>query len=38
LNFVIILDLKKYEAAPKITKTVENPTVNKKVGIKFTFF
>ena len=29
---------KKVEAAPKITKTIENPTVNKKVGIKFTFF
>ena len=26
------------EAAPKIIKTIENPTVNKIIGIKFIFF
>ena len=26
---------KKVEAAPNMTKTIENPIVNKKVGVKF---
>ena len=29
---------KKVEAAPNTIKTNENPTVNKIIGIKFTFF
>ena len=29
---------KKVEAAPKIIKTIENPTVKKIIGIKFTFY
>ena len=29
---------KKVEAAPKIIKTIEKPTVNKIIGIKFIFF
>ena len=29
---------KNVEAAPKIIKTIEKPTVNKIIGIKFIFF
>ena len=29
---------KRVEAAPKIIKTIENPTVNKIIGVKFMFF
>ena len=29
---------KKVEAAPKIIKTIEKPTVNKIIGNKFIFF
>jgi hypothetical protein len=29
---------KKVEAAPNMTKTIENPIVNKKVGVKFICF
>ena len=29
---------KKVEAAPKIINTIEKPTVNKIIGVKFTIF
>ena len=29
---------KKVDAAPKIIKTIEKPTVNKIIGVKFIFF